>query len=145
MTASKGMIASGYFMLGFPTETREEMLRTVDFALKSPLHNAYFFKFTDFLGYQRAAPGTPATAPKETDLHFFAPAETTCELSKDELNEIIMAAQRRFYMNPGRILRGFATAPVKSLFIGNSLRACALILLAFLSKQLRIPVRPRSA
>jgi len=141
ITVSKGIIASGYFILGFPTETREEIQRTVDFALKSPLDNAYFFKFTDFLGYQRAGHGA-AGGPKEEDLHFFTTAGTAGGLSGDELNGIVMAAQQRFYLDIRRIARGFVTAPRKSLFAGNLLRIYALILLTFLLRKLRIPVKP---
>jgi len=40
---SLGIFSNGFFMLGFPTETEEEMKMTVDFALNSPLHTAMFF------------------------------------------------------------------------------------------------------
>ncbi|MFH1619954.1 MAG: radical SAM protein [bacterium] len=142
MTVAKGIITGGYFILGFPTETREEILRTVDFALKSPLDNAYFFKFTDFSGCRRAGPGAAGTAVlQEGDLHFYAQAGTENELSKGDLNEIVMAAQQQFYMNLRRIVRGFAIAPRKSLFAANLLRTYALILLAFLLRKLRVPVK----
>lgn len=42
------IILNGYFMLGFPTETYEEMLQTINYALRSPLHLASFFRLTVF-------------------------------------------------------------------------------------------------
>lgn len=40
----------GYFMMGFPTETREEIMETIDFAVRSKLHSAMFFIVTPFQG-----------------------------------------------------------------------------------------------
>ena len=40
---SLGIFSNGFFMLGFPTETEEEMKMTLDFAFNSPLHIAMFF------------------------------------------------------------------------------------------------------
>lgn len=40
----------GYFMFGFPTETREEVMETINFAVKSKLHSAMFFIVTPFQG-----------------------------------------------------------------------------------------------
>jgi anaerobic magnesium-protoporphyrin IX monomethyl ester cyclase len=48
--ARQRVMMSGFFMVGFPTETEEEMLMTIDFALKSSLHNALFFVVSPFEG-----------------------------------------------------------------------------------------------
>lgn len=37
------IFTNAFFMFGFPTETRQEMEATVDFACESPLHSALFF------------------------------------------------------------------------------------------------------
>jgi radical SAM superfamily enzyme YgiQ (UPF0313 family) len=50
--ASRGVLIRGFFMLGFPTETREEMQATIDYAIKSELAQAYFFNVVP-------QPGTP--------------------------------------------------------------------------------------
>lgn len=47
-----GIDAVGFFMIGFPTETHEEIQNTIDFALSLPLHRVYFSKTTPL-------PGTP--------------------------------------------------------------------------------------
>ena len=50
--AARGVLVRGFFMLGFPTETREEIQATIDFAVKSDLAQAYFFNVVP-------QPGTP--------------------------------------------------------------------------------------
>jgi len=51
-TAEQGINICGFFMLGFPGETRKEMLATIDFAVKEPFNHANFF-------YVTPKPGTP--------------------------------------------------------------------------------------
>jgi len=50
--AERGVLIRGFFMLGFPTETREEIQATIDYAVKSDLAQAYFFDVVP-------QPGTP--------------------------------------------------------------------------------------
>src|SRR5690606_7418743 len=40
----RGVAVTGFFMLGFPTETLAEMEATVRFALRAGLTQAYFFR-----------------------------------------------------------------------------------------------------
>lgn len=49
-----GIIVSAFFMIGFPTETREEMEETIRFAVKSRLNGANFFKVVPFPGTKLA-------------------------------------------------------------------------------------------
>lgn len=48
----RGVMVRGFFMLGFPTETREEIQATIDYAVDSELSQAYFFNVVP-------QPGTP--------------------------------------------------------------------------------------
>jgi anaerobic magnesium-protoporphyrin IX monomethyl ester cyclase len=50
--ADRGVMVRGFFMLGFPTETLDEIHATIDYAVKSDLAQAYFFKVVP-------QPGTP--------------------------------------------------------------------------------------
>ncbi len=45
-----GIFSNGFFMLGFPTETEEEVRETIKFAVESNLHSAYFFIVTPHEG-----------------------------------------------------------------------------------------------
>jgi anaerobic magnesium-protoporphyrin IX monomethyl ester cyclase len=40
----------GFFMLGFPSETEEDLRATIEFAVRSKLHAAFFFVVTPFQG-----------------------------------------------------------------------------------------------
>ena len=46
----RGVFAHGFTMLGFPTETEEDMQMTVDVACNSRLHTATFFTVVPFPG-----------------------------------------------------------------------------------------------
>ena len=50
--AQRNVLVRGFFMLGFPTETVEEIQATIDYAVKSELAQAYFFNVVP-------QPGTP--------------------------------------------------------------------------------------
>jgi anaerobic magnesium-protoporphyrin IX monomethyl ester cyclase len=50
--ASRGVLIRGFFMLGFPTETLDEIQATIDYAVKSDLAQANFFNVVP-------QPGTP--------------------------------------------------------------------------------------
>jgi radical SAM superfamily enzyme YgiQ (UPF0313 family) len=50
--ADRGVLVRGFFMLGFPTETLDEIEATIDYAVNSGLAQAYFFNVVP-------QPGTP--------------------------------------------------------------------------------------
>jgi len=50
--ADRGVLVRGFFMLGFPTETLDEIQATIDYAVNSGLAQAYFFNVVP-------QPGTP--------------------------------------------------------------------------------------
>jgi radical SAM superfamily enzyme YgiQ (UPF0313 family) len=106
-----GMFVCGFFMLGFPTETIEEARSTVDFALRSPLHEGLFFIVTPFAGtalyelYQETMRerGMLAIEPEDTgyhDTHYNLSA-----MSDEELFGLQRRAFRRFFLNPRRVAR----------------------------------------
>jgi radical SAM superfamily enzyme YgiQ (UPF0313 family) len=120
---ARGMMVTGFFMLGFPTETREELRATVDFAVRSRLSLAYFFSVTP-------QPATP--------MHALARAEGPRALDETDASEgayrgavawyeraygiplrrLVIQAYARFYGSPTRILRILRRVPRKSLVWG---------------------------
>ena len=104
-----GIYSTGYFMIGFPTETREEALETVQLATRSPLHRVLFFNPIPF-------PGTDLAKMAEAYLQnknvFFNPQQMNYQTSTinisamtdGDLQQIFRNAYRRFYLNPRRIL-----------------------------------------
>jgi len=96
----------GFFMLGFPTETAEELAMTVDFAVRSELHAVNFFAVTPFAGTElaewAAREGKPAAC--DFDSPFMGGGFTNLtDLSDRELRGIRRRGVLRFYTRPSRI------------------------------------------
>ena len=108
MTAKKHIYITGFCMMGFPTETEEELQLTIDVACSSRFHTASFFTVTPF-------PGTPlfemvkAMAPEKLeklrfdDMDFSAMNVNLTDLPDEVLFSYQRKAMRRFFMNPRRI------------------------------------------
>jgi radical SAM superfamily enzyme YgiQ (UPF0313 family) len=122
----RGFLVTGFFMLGFPTETEDEIRDTVEFAVRSRLTLAHFFSVTP-------QPATP--------LHDLAKCEDAmalAEVVRDEqrggtyrtstpwyeraygfpLRRRIGFAYARFYLRPKRIYRLLRRVPLRSLWRG---------------------------
>ena len=104
--AKAGISTKGFFMLGFPTETPEEMERTVRFALDSKLAMAHFFFVVPQKGTplydlaQREAPGSPEKAVSRD----FYTKQSWYQLAYGvDLAPIEGRAMSRFYLTPSRI------------------------------------------
>jgi len=112
-TAGKGIFTFGFFMMGFPTETEDEMRLTLDYALLSEFHAAYFF-------YVNPIPGTdlfrrfPVSGVGQSDIesmNYFDLKVNLSEVSDKQLRKISKEAYRRFYFSPRRIWRTFKVMP----------------------------------
>lgn len=105
-----GIYSTGYFMVGFPTETYAEACHTVDFAVRSSLHRALFFNPKPFAGTEMAEMASQVFKNKND---FFDPQKSNyCKdnvnisaMSDNELKMIFGTVYKRFYLNPQRILR----------------------------------------
>jgi radical SAM superfamily enzyme YgiQ (UPF0313 family) len=115
--ARLGIFCNGFFMLGFPGETRQEMERTVRFATRSPLHTAHFLKVTPFEGTElfgmmpeceRARAAAMTGAMKYYDRSF-----NLSDVDNKQFMRIMSRAHRRFYVNPARLLRLVSAHPFK--------------------------------
>ena len=99
----------GFFMLGFPTETLEEQKLTVDFALRSPLHGAYFFIVTPFKGsklYQLGGSDAIKRAGASFADHDYFRGNYNMSNVPDEIFfKLQRSAFRRFYLHPRRMYR----------------------------------------
>lgn len=132
----RGMMTGGFFMLGFPTETEEEIKATINFALQSKLAVAHFFivvpqKETPL--YDIAMQENPET------LEAFTTAiegESTTYYSSNSwyqrtygvpLNRHLTLAFLRFYLSPTRIWRIWTRVPKRSIF-DSALKLAAIML-----------------
>jgi radical SAM superfamily enzyme YgiQ (UPF0313 family) len=105
-----GLFVNGFFMLGFPTETPDEARGTVDFALRSRLHEALFFVVNPFEGtplYDMVRDRMQAREAtlRDTDMDYFRGSCNVSAMTDAELFGIQRSAYLRFYASPGRLAR----------------------------------------
>ena len=104
----EGILCNGYFMLGFPTETEEELRSTIDFALHAPLDIAHFLRVTPFEGtslYEMLDESTKQTLQQHPE--YLCYEDRHLNLSKvptKRFKFLFKYALVRFYINPFRIL-----------------------------------------
>jgi len=106
-----GFEPNGYFILGYPSETKEEMNKTIKLALKLPIREASFTAF-------QPLPSTEATnkliesGELSADYDFASVAQNKVTyapkgIKLDELERIRKNAILRFYLRPRTLLRYF--------------------------------------
>jgi radical SAM superfamily enzyme YgiQ (UPF0313 family) len=105
-----GIYSSGYFMLGFPTETYEEASDTIDFAARSILHRAFFFNPIPFAGTELAEMAVDFIKNKNDifnprGINYYNSTLNISAMSDRELKKIFRQAYRRFYLNVKRMLK----------------------------------------
>jgi len=107
--AAKRIYQVGFFMLGFPSETLEELQLTVNFALHSPLHAAYFFIVTPFRGtelFDMAGNEAIERARSGFEDHDYFKGNYNMSAVPDDLFFTVQRrAFRNFYLHPRRIWR----------------------------------------
>jgi radical SAM superfamily enzyme YgiQ (UPF0313 family) len=110
------IMVDGFFMVGFPGETREEVKMTFDYALSSKLHSANFWFVTPFKGtelYDQAMKMGYSLPDQADGLHYFDPSTDLSEVSADELKKMVQRTFLRFYLNPWRLWRILKLFPNK--------------------------------
>ncbi|MGB9734760.1 MAG: B12-binding domain-containing radical SAM protein [bacterium] len=109
VAAKNGIFVRGFFMLGFPTETEEELRSTINFACKSKLHEAIFFKVNPFGGtelYEQALISGKITSNSNTNsFNYHSTSFNLSEVPTKKFNRLYMLAYVRFYSNINRIIR----------------------------------------
>lgn len=110
MAAGNGVFTNGFMMLGFPTETEEEMEETIRVATDSQLHTASFFTVTAFPNTALYDYITKNYPEKTIDLsysniNFCASRNNVSAVSDSTLFAYQRKAERMFFMKPSRIYR----------------------------------------
>ncbi len=113
--ADANILTIGYFMLGFPTETEEEIHSTVDFALKTRLHRASFFTVVPFpgSGLEQLVKQHYPEFEYDRKFGYFSTTSFYHWATGVDLGAIQRDAYRRFYLNPKRLWslwRGYPSA-----------------------------------
>ncbi len=123
----RGIMTAGFFMLGFPTETVEEMKATVDFAIRSRLTTGYFFCVVPQpatpmydLARQEAPEALEAASRDEENGANYRSSLTWYERAYGfPLSKFIDRTYRRFYLAPRRLYRVFRRVLSKSWRLGS--------------------------
>ncbi len=113
-----GLIVKGFFMLGFPSETPEEIHQTIQFAVRSKLDLAHFFTVTPFPGtaLRQLAKETYPDWQDEALYHYWPDKPFYQQATGYDLNRVQKLAYLRFYGSP-RMLKTFYKIPLKLMRI----------------------------
>jgi len=110
------ILIRGFFMMGFPGETEEEMKKTIDYACNSALHIAMFYITIPFKGTELYNMVKDELEDKNYSYYDYEYVKSRFNLSPVEQNTLIelqALAYRRFYLNPWRWRRVLQVAPYK--------------------------------
>ena len=118
------VVVAGFFMLGFPTETREELQATIDFALESELTLANFFTVTPQPKtplYLLAEKESKAALERVTQMNESGGGSHRSgswyqEAHNYPLDQVVRKTIFRFYANPRRIWRIWRRVPKRVLW-----------------------------
>ena len=128
-TVNMGIMTHGAFMLGFPTETEEEMKLTIDFALSSKFHTAAFYRVMPFRGsllYDMVREKRPDTNLDPTNFEYHSSDINLSEVDEAKVTELRKSAYRRFYLNPVRLVRLLYRLPNKFVLVPHLIRLFVL-------------------
>ncbi|MDO8329313.1 MAG: B12-binding domain-containing radical SAM protein [Fluviicoccus sp.] len=147
----QGVVVHGALMLGFPSETEEEIEATLSYAISSPLMHVHLFAVVPQpqtpiyeLALQASAEATIRGAADEResgDYHSLTPWYTRAY--GYDLRKKLSYTYVRFYLHPPRLLRMLRTYPLINLlhggfFVLQGLMATAQMALLGLCRKMRL-------
>ena len=99
-----GINVNGLFIIGYPTETKDDVYKTISFAKKLPIVSAAFSNFLPLPGspiYDELIQGGNFTASELGGMNYYKPTKSfTPHLELDELQELINKAIKSFHLRP---------------------------------------------
>lgn len=111
-----GIITHGFFMFGFPTETREEVAQTVRLALKADLLTAAFHTVAPFPGtplYDQLLEKVGSEQIRLEEMYFKSSTMNLSEIPTQELHQTVKRLFRKFYFTRKRIWNIWKHSPRK--------------------------------
>jgi radical SAM superfamily enzyme YgiQ (UPF0313 family) len=115
LTDQQGILVGGFFMFGFPGETKEEMLATLKFAMELPFFQANFFFVTPHPNtalYELALKTKPGLGQARIR-NFFKFSVNLSAVPDAELEKMMDTAYSSFFGRPGQIWRIIKGLPDK--------------------------------
>jgi len=116
VAVKNGIHAEGFFMLGHPTETREEMLATIDFAAGLPLHSAAFSIAIPQKGTELFSQYIGENSSQNLGEGYYEYSSAISELPPHEVRKLLAYTFKKFYLRPKRIFRIIRTFPLSFIF-----------------------------
>lgn len=116
VAVKNGIHAEGFFMLGHPTETKKEMLDTIEFAAKSPLHSAAFSIAIPQKGTELFSRYIGESTAQNLGEGYYEYSSTISELPPYVVKKFLAYAFVKFYLKPKRIFRIIKTFPLSFIF-----------------------------
>ncbi|RJQ53845.1 MAG: radical SAM protein [Nitrospiraceae bacterium] len=116
VAVQNGIHAEGFFMLGHPTETKEEMMNTIDFAAKSRLHSAAFSISIPQKGTELFSTYIGENAPQKLGEGYYEYSSAISQLPPDQVRKLLAYTFIKFYLRPKRIFRIIRTFPLSFIF-----------------------------
>ncbi len=110
------ILTRGFFMLGFPEETEEEIKETIDFACSSSLHIGMFYLPIPFKGtelYDMVKDRFDFGGFSPEDFEYVSSRFNVSRIDFNRLKELQAGAYRRFYANPWRWWKIFKLSPYR--------------------------------
>lgn len=132
-TIDAGIEVQAYFMLGSPTETREQMLNTIKFANKYIPDYAYYSITSPFPGTALYEQGLKEGKYNDYWKEFAKNPTANFKIrfwdedNREELIELFNYGYRSFYSKPSRILKQLANTKSMSEFIRKSKLAIGVL------------------
>lgn len=118
LTNKLGILTHGFFMAGFPTETKEELQLTTDYAKKSKLNTLGLHVLTPFPGteiYNQILEMGKSTIANDS-LDYTIIKSNFSEFTAEELLKKIRKTLILFYLNPKRVVNTIMLTPNKRQF-----------------------------
>jgi radical SAM superfamily enzyme YgiQ (UPF0313 family) len=116
IAVKNGIHAEGFFMLGHPTETKKEMLDTINFAAKSPLHSAAFSMAIPQKGTELFSKYVGEENPQSFGEGYYVYSSSISQLQPKEVRRLLTYTFVKFYLRPVRIFRILKTFPAAFIF-----------------------------
>jgi anaerobic magnesium-protoporphyrin IX monomethyl ester cyclase len=120
--AKMGIIVHGFFMMGFPGETEEQIKMTIDFAQKSSLNTAGFYAVTAYPGTELYEMAKKIGVPLPDDFdtyHYHNSTLNLTSISLQRLRSLRKKAYWEFYFNPVRAYKIISMTPRKTDILTN--------------------------
>lgn len=117
--AKRRVFTVGFFMVGFPTETEEEIKQTIDFAIRSQLHLAYFFTVSPYQGtklHEMVKEKIGNSAVNLTTNYLLQDCNLS-DVSNKNFSRLKGWANIRFYCNPVRMYRICRDIPCRNTLL----------------------------